>query len=417
MSDWKKKIIDELINHYFDSDGNTQILRLRSSVLFPDYDTAHPNEKDSYIEDALELELKQVVQLRWEKHNKGERLKTISCNNFKALFMEAGKPYPKDETEKIKTMLTAKVNDIKTSGLNIYEHTESIIQFIEYLSQNISIREIGHGINLQIINDFIRFLEFISEQINPEKITIRALSILLYNDSKHLENILSVCSPLILNAQKIISMPAIYFLERAYPEVMVSGKLVFEYISKNTSLINSEGLILSFPLESVKTFSVIRPIAEKQVKKVLTIENKETFYALGSPVLQYFQQDKDLSNNLSQYDCFLYTGGYPNRAVTALIEILAASDFSFYHAGDLDPDGICILQQIHDITQKPVTPTKMDTSTFFQYQKWARPLTKTMLSQMKKINEKTRNITELAGLIECIEKTGLGVEQEIIDYR
>jgi len=416
MSNWKKKIIDELINHYFTSDGNSHILRLRSSNFFPNYDTAQPDEKDAYIEDALELERKQIVQLRWEKHNKGERLKTINCVNIKALFSETSRPYPEDEVVKIKEILTDKVNELKKNSLGVNDKIEGIIQFLEYLSLNFDVREIGQGINQQIIMDFISFLKFTSTLIDFKKITIRALSILLYNDSKHLENVLSVCSPLILRAQKTISILDFNFPDRSYPEVMISGKLVFDYKSKNTPLINSEGIILSFPLESVQTISDIQPINEKSQKKVLTIENKETFYALGSPLSQQGSQ-QDERDNILHYDCFVYTGGYPNRAVSALIKILADSGFSFYHAGDLDPDGILILQQVKDIAQKPVIPIKMDASIFTQYQKWARPLTKTMLSQIKKINEETRKNPELAGLFQCIEKTSLGVEQEIIDYR
>jgi hypothetical protein len=36
---------------------------------------------------------------------------------------------------------------------------------------------------------------------------------------------------------------------------------------------------------------------------------------------------------------------------------------------------------------------------------------------MKKIKNETKAIPELAGLLRRIEETGLGVEQEIIDYR
>jgi hypothetical protein len=40
-----------------------------------------------------------------------------------------------------------------------------------------------------------------------------------------------------------------------------------------------------------------------------------------------------------------------------------------------------------------------------------------MLRQIEKIKDETKAAPELAGLLRCIEETGLGVEQEIIDYR
>jgi hypothetical protein len=83
---------------------------------------------------------------------------------------------------------------------------------------------------------------------------------------------------------------------------------------------------------------------------------------------------------------------------------------------------VLILQNIQDIinstgVQKTVTPIRMDAASFDQYRTWAKPLTRSVLSQIKKIREETRNIPELAGLLQRIEKTQLGVEQEIIDYR
>jgi hypothetical protein len=59
----------------------------------------------------------------------------------------------------------------------------------------------------------------------------------------------------------------------------------------------------------------------------------------------------------------------------------------------------------------------MDSGTFDQYRTWARNLTKPMLRQIKKIRDETRTVPELVGLLQRIEETGKGVEQEIIDYR
>ena len=176
-------------------------------------------------------------------------------------------------------------------------------------------------------------------------------------------------------------------------------------------MINANGCILGLPLESAEEIEAIKLLSEKKEKTVLTIENKETFYALGNI------QKSGSSGNLSYYDCFLYIGGYSNRAAAVVIKILAASGFSFHHAGDLDPDGILILQHVQELAEGPVSPVRMDAATFDQYHAWARPLTKPMLAQIKKIREKTRAIPGLDDLLQRIEKTGLGVEQEIIDYR
>ena len=54
---------------------------------------------------------------------------------------------------------------------------------------------------------------------------------------------------------------------------------------------------------------------------------------------------------------------------------------------------------------------------FDQYRAWGRTLTKPMLRQIAKIKEETKAITGIADLLQRIKKTGLGVEQEIIDYQ
>jgi len=426
MTYWKNKIINTLVEHYFASTkaknqtSRKQRLRLRTTILFPNFDNAHHEEKVSYLEAAEFLEQKGIVTLRWEKRRKGERLETITCCNFEALFAATGKSHPDNDIEKIKIFLSEKITAINNSQ-NTGNQTK-IITILEYLKEQFGSKEIGQGLNTQTIDELIRFLDFAANNNNNKSITIRALSILLYNDSKHLEYLLNLCSPLLNRMQKAenlqnFNLPlAASAVKRSYPETMISGKLIFELKNSNTPLVNAKGLIINFPLESAESISFIKPLTEKEFKTVLTIENKETFYTLGS------LKNSDKDKYFSHYDCFLYTGGYPNNAATALIQVLASSGFSFYHAGDIDPDGILILQNIQEIvnsvcSEKLITPVKMDITTFEQYRKFARPLTKAVLRQIKKINEDTKNIPGLAGLIKLIEETEFGIEQEIIDYR
>jgi len=421
MTGWEKNILDAFISHYFASAPETgegrSALRLRSSLFFPGFDKTHPGEKESYLEAAESLERKGIISLRWEKHNKGERLKTLSCENFEKLFEEAGRSFPKAEAEKIRNILCAKVTTLKESQAALngdsVEAAKKTIAFLEYLSIHFGPHEIGLGIDEQTMEEFVRLLEYLLNPAQLEKLTTRALSILLYSDSKRLENILAICGPLLSRFQKNIAIPDLAFLERSFPETLIAGEIffIFKDSHKRQAFFNYDAYILGFPLETVEKIDGIGYMSRKNDYYVLTIENKETFYALAHP------QKRVESKSLSMFDCFLYVGGYSNRATAAMIKLLASSDFTFYHAGDLDPDGILILQHIQDLSGKPVTPLRMDTATFDQYQAWARPLTKPTLSQIKKIRDETRAIPELAGLLLRIEETGMGVEQEIIDYR
>jgi hypothetical protein len=418
---WEKKIIDALISHYFTSPFNPETkedrkyLRIRSSVMFPNFDTASPDEKKSYLEAAEVLERKGLVRLHWERKSVGERIKTISCKNFNMLFEQVRRPFPKTEAEKIRLMLGAKIKELKESPAVLNKETapaaENIIALLEYYFANIGPREIGQGIDKKTVEDIIRLLEFSFTPEHLQNLTTRALSILLYRDSKHLEELLSFYKLPLTGTKKGFHIPNLTFQERSYPETLISGKIIFEFNDTETPMVNAVGNILGFPLVSAEDIAAIQPVSEKKEKNVLTIENKETFYALGSP------QKSGANINLSRYDCFLYTGGYPNRAAAALIKALSVSDFAFHHAGDLDPDGILILQNIQDIAERPVTPIRMDTATFDKYQHWGRPLSDSVLKQIERVKNETRAIPGLAVLLRRIEETHLGIEQEIIDYR
>jgi len=430
MTGWEKKIIDAFINHYFTyvpaGEDARSVLRIRSSMFFPDFDTAIPDEKESYLEAAESLERKGIIKLVWEKHRKGQRIKTLSCESFEKIFDEADRPFPKTEAEKIKVVLHDKVNALKNShdALNS-EAAQNTIALLEFLSVNFGPREIGQGVDQQTVEELIRFLEFSFERSRMESITIRALSILLYRDSKRLENLLNLCVPLLIRIQK--NLPSLWLSAlpersclkrklgllplREFPETLISGKIAIHFKSSQTPMINAGACIMGLPLESAEEILNILPTVESSCRTVLTIENKETFYALARAQRHHTQE------SLSCYDCFLYTGGYPNRAVAALVKTLSASGFSFFHAGDLDPDGILILQNISDLAEKPVTPVRMDTATFDRYRAWGRNLTKPVLRQIERIREGTRAISDLSGLLQRIEETGMGVEQELIDYR
>ena len=417
MTGWEKRIIDAFIARYYASASETEenraSLRVRSQNLFPDFDSSSPDEKESYLEAAESLENRGIIKLNWEKQNKRERIKTLSCDNFEKLFKAADLPFAKTEAEKIRSMFEAQAQSFRESPAAPHSSVESekAIALLEFLSRNFGPQEIGKGINPDAAQDLIRLLEFISETPHPKKITTRALSILLYRDSKRLENLCALCRPLIARAEKTLAVPDFSYLERSYPETLVSGKIIINYSDAKTPLVNAGGHILGIPLENAEKISSMELISGEKEKSVLTIENKETFYALGSP------HDPGTDSALSRFSCFLYAGGYSNRAAAALIKALAASNFAFYHAGDLDPDGILILQNIHNLAEKPVMPVCMNVETFDHYLPWARTLTKPMLYQSRKINNETKALPGIASLLKRITETGRGIEQEIVDYR
>jgi hypothetical protein len=423
MNNWEKKITGAFISRYTASVHRDEAagtfrnsMRLRSASIFPDFDQAVPDEKESYLEAAEALERKGLVSLSWEKRGKGERLKTISCVNMAKLFEDSGMMDPRRKAELIRLLFKNKLTALDGTALTGAAAEDlsgkNTVAFLRYLAEQFSSREVKWDMDLKAAEDFANLLDIFLSPGRSRNMTTRALSVSLYNDSKRMENILDLFGPALSQAQKQgVPLPDFSFLERSFPETLISGRIRLEYPDEALPpLVNAAGLILGLPAESLREIRSVGTISGGETPSVLTVENKETFYALGDP-LNYG------SGGEARYDCFLYTGGYPNKAAAALIRILAASGFRFSHAGDLDPDGILILQNIMDIAEGPVTPLGMDAPTFDRYLPLARPLNKIMLRQILKIRKDTRDIPELSALIRRIEETGRGVEQEIIDYR
>jgi hypothetical protein len=433
---WEREIINAFIARYFASAPSAEEkerppMRLRSVSLFPGFDAAPPDEKESYLEAAEALEHRGLLKLHWEKRGLGERLKTLTCEDFEKLFEEADSAYPRTEAKEIRAMIAEKIPAFKELSRNVEgKAAAGIPAFLGWYASHFGIRETGRGMSQKTVEDFIRLLELFFEPAQLEGVSARALSIKLYRDSKRLEALLELFGSALARASTSgFPPPDLAFLKRSYPETMLSGQLVFEYrIAPQESqdlqnpqdaqdpqdpppLSNTTGRILGLPLAHAAAMRSIKTLRQKDHPLVLTIENKETFYALAN------MQTHGRNTSLSRYDCFLYTGGYPNQAVATVIRILAASGFSFCHAGDLDPDGILILQNIGDIAEKPVVPVLMDAAIFDRYLPWARPLAGTALRQAEKIRADTRAIPGVAELLCRIADTRRGVEQEIIDYR
>jgi len=384
-------------------------MRLRSVSIFPEFDRADPDEKESYLEAAEILEQKGLLNLNWEKRGKGERLKTLNCADIGKLFEESGGRDPKTEAEEIRALFKN-----KAPALDGLPEPWDYKSLLNYFSEQFGPSEIGRGMDRRAAEDFVCLIDNFFGPAKLENMTTRALSVSLYKDSKRLEHLLDLFNPFLVRAKKQgIRTPDFSFLDRSYPETMISGKIIFEYENNGNDsgqpLINANGFILGFPFSHIREMRTIRTIDAKENPKVLTIENKETFYALAEP-----HNHGKPDSELSRYDCFLYTGGYPNQAAAALIKLLAASGFCFYHAGDLDPDGILILQELIHIAGKPITPLRMDAATFDRYAARGKKLEASVMRRLSLIREET--IPGIAALIKKIEETGVGVEQEIIDY-
>jgi hypothetical protein len=454
LTHWEKLIVGTFAQRYPGSAAATgnegRSLRLRPDSVFPGLDRASPDDRESFLEAAESLERRGLLSLVWARHRKGEALSALICRDPELLFELAGRPSPKTIAEDVRDLartVAAAAEAYRRTMNGAAGIASEETALFSFLAENFTPLDAASGVDAAALTDLARltgFLfkkdgeepppgigeksgtlpEFLPEGTPPGRprgITTRALSVALYGNSKRLEALIGLFNPLLNRARRQgIAIPDFSFLDRSFPETFIAGKIALCFGEDEpsrppeTPLVNAGGNILGLPLGTILKLRRIKPLekeaapgvpgltASEPAPAVLTIENKETFFALAE--------------SLPGYACFLYTGGHPNRAVRALVSLLAESGFAFYHAGDLDPEGILILQELGEIAGKQVRPLNMDKAVFDSYLPCGRKLEPSMLKRTKLISQKTRAIPGMEELIARIEETGMGVEQEIINY-
>jgi hypothetical protein len=384
MNSWERRIVDAFLAKYPASvaAGGSKTLRLKVNKLFPDFENASSSERNQFIKAAARLEKSGMVSLVWNRREEQEELSSIVCAVGDAFFTSVGLIPP-----------STRIAPIREAALRCD------LPFFAFLAENLTVADMTRGIDEQAVEDFKNLSLYITQHTD-QGMTPRALSVALYADSKRLESLLSLFrKPLNKADAQGVEIPDISSLNRSFPDTLIAGRMAFRVAGYET--VNESGSIFGLPLSTIQKISAARPL-KTRTPSALSIENKETFYAL--------------SEQLSGFDCLFYTGGYPNAAVQALVAILANSGFTLYHAGDLDIDGILILQELTHYAGQTITPFRMDSATFAEYAEYGRKLQKNMLHYAHRINETTRSLSGIADLIARIEETGMGIEQEIIDY-
>lgn len=401
MTSSEREIVEELARRFPSSAHATggRNLRARISVAFPHISRKKPDEYESFLEAAESLESKGVISLDWVGRIRGEELGAILLTDVEALFSFLGRPSPVSFCESLKTR-AKELSENQSEEFFLWIAETLLPKDIEFETGEPSLK------SLQDLASLIGTLELISSGEHPSTLP-RALSVELFSDSKRIEALLRIFQSLFRKAERAgLPLPPLDLVDRSFPETLVSGKLIFN-CQDGSKLENSAGLIIGLPFESImRMSSVVSVSSESATGKVLGVENKETFYALAS-------QD---GKGIKGFDVIVYVGGHPNRAVQSLFRLFQKSGWALFHTGDLDPDGILILQELSDAAGATVLPWMMDSHVFDQYRSQARTLDSSMHLRALRIRSETRAIPGINALLEAILSSGLGVEQEIIKY-
>jgi hypothetical protein len=140
---------------------------------------------------------------------------------------------------------------------------------------------------------------------------------------------------------------------------------------------------------------------------VLSVENKESFYAACDAARAAWSAP--LSTRAAPPSALLYTAGHPGSVTARAAALLGESAAAALHFGDMDPDGLLILQELERSSRVPVRPFAMDVDTFSRYEAFGRPLSRHARARLRQVTH-----AGLRSIAKVIHERGIGVEQEVI---
>ncbi len=430
MTQAAMRILEEFASRYPSSAAASggAPLRLSSARTFRDLERAGADEKESFLEAAEELARRGILEISWERRKEGEAVRSLTLRDPQGLFSLLGRSSPADTAQAAREAaanIAAAESAASTSAASKLHPPVLKQAFFEFLALNLDAKDADRGIDDTLIRDLALLPLYNNE---TQALTTRALSVSLFADSKRIEALLAAAKPLFSRAAAAgIPAPEPGRLERSFPETLIAGACTIRLAGKAAPLENPSGAIIGLPAETAAAINEITaitantgtqtgaPVATADTAApqtatpncALGIENKETFHVLARALEQ---------GRLPEFTLLVYVAGHPNRAVQLVFSALARSGWHLFHSGDLDPDGILILQELADAAGAPVAPWRMDSATFDRYCSHSRSLDGTMLVRAAAIRDDTRALPGIEGLLERILSTGRGVEQEIIHY-
>ncbi len=359
--------------------------------LFPRI-TTDVSAKNDFLEAVEELVDEGILSARWKRFREGDYLEALYLEDPQSLFDALGMPSPESISESMRLVLdTPEWRDPRLREL------------AEYLAPRLSA---GHPVpvrNAAELEDLGRLFLLSSEEATSRP--LRALSVRLYADSKRLERLIPIADRL----SRAMGNEPISFtlgLGRSYPEVSFAVRGRVSLVG-HASPWTFAGEIVTLPaatLSLIDRLDLEPRSTTTGPTVVLSVENKETFHVLAERL------PPGLPPGIAG---IVYSAGHPNDAVKAFLRICVKADARVFHYGDLDPDGILIAQEIASLLAVPVVPWNMSVELHRQYAPYGYSLDSTQTARLALVAESVPR--ELRELAREIGRTGIGVEQEIID--
>ena len=347
MNKIKSKILNTLIDLYeksktFMGDNKVrQSFTIRVSKLFPKYDD--DSAFDFYTElnqVCTMLEEKNLVTLQKERSGK-IRTVTLNLDCLDECYAETSRTSKSD--------LNSKLKEIWQKYEDILGGPESNKPLHLYIQEQMERLRLNKSVQFFVgdLTDYRDLLLAVKAVLaNEEEIFIRELSVKLFNNSKHLEEIESPVRSLlykygeyddketVLEEHNIIKTPTYVMVKGCGLLVFAEQKIDLEKISGDIAL-------------STQTLKSLCSV-ELNGASVITIENLTSFHKYKA------------TNEL-----VIYLGGFHNSVKRDFIKLIERANPGtiFKHFGDIDAGGFYILEHLKSKTGINFLPQNMDVGT------------------------------------------------------
>lgn len=399
MNEYEVKIVNALLKKYYrrkvmhkDAKVNRRIDLTINKILknYSDYNV--DLEKKEHVNKAIEsLENRSyIVSLKLKFSEDYEKI-YLNLDNINKLEEYAAnelgitpRTFAVDELKEI-------IKEYRSKGIVTDYYINSLEETINNRSTQIDVDK---------EKDILKTLSFLED--NNEFLYIREASVLIFSDSKYLENkrksqVKSILANYytsvgedIFEEENLFERFNIYDTDQ---DICVKGPVIIEFENKTIDIDGLSGGV-SF---SIKDMDKIKSIIVN-ADKVMTIENKTSFLRMN--------------NN----DCYIYLGGFASKPQIAFIKKLISDnpDKEYLHFGDIDAGGFWIHRKLCDQTNQFFDLYHMSENDLknTDYSLYLKNLSE---NDIKRLNS-LKTINEYSDCINYMIKFNKKLEQEIVSY-
>ncbi|MGN0327155.1 MAG: Wadjet anti-phage system protein JetD domain-containing protein [Lachnospiraceae bacterium] len=398
MVQYDRKILNHLLDTYENSllstGENKRTIQIEfrfTKKTIPAYFDESSTEYESIHFLMKSLEMKNLIRIVW-KDNKQDYLiqkVRLMTDHLEEVYRYVGRK-AKRGLEEENILFLQEYLDVEAPV------TESFVRYLlKRLQNHQSVKEY---ISLENRKETERFLQacILLEQ-NRKPCYIREFSITHFQDSKYFEQIQNRIAKVFRQfsgeyaEMDVLELLAEYGIYHTPNYVYFKGDARMSIGEEMVELsLLKQGIGISGEDLTNIQFSDLR-----KIKKVITIENLTSFF-------QYKEKES----------LIIYLGGYHNRLRRTLLKMIyeVIPDAEYYHFGDIDAGGFCILKDLRKKTGIPFMCYHMDLDTLKRYMQYGKSLT----GEDRKRLEKLQNEEEFREVIGFMLEKNIKLEQECI---